>query len=550
MNSTQEESSGKKLTWIECIWPVIEHLLTCKEEEQSNDKKEHHADDDNEGRVIKRSSGNRKVQIAYDDDDDERKVKNNNGDGSNNNENADIEDGDERVKNVNEGGSSTSKRLQILDDGDGDEKREMNIEEEGSLCNKWSQIGDDVLGFILKHLGIIDYLQTLAVCSNWRSTVDKCIANKHCLPSPELPLLFLQTMEMKNLPFFDLPRGRVFNSTGFPHEFFHHCYGTIRVWMIMVESINNSFDEVQEIDALIFFFNLVTNAKVYMSSRLKVKSKIKNIVASTEPNDPNCVVVCLFYCQFVFAFSWISNESWTIVQEYVSTALTFLHVEIIDGKLYALTHSVLNSIVFYDLRREPVKPRILARLPEIGFATMRLKTSTQDFPYDGDGGIINAWEAQGDILKTLAVDSSSGELFLIYLVCNSIFRFKRMLNDTVGKEYTNPPKIVDSRVFKLDMNKEPRWIEVKNLRNRMLFIGFWKSFVVSNVSLQCPKEFIKGNCIYFAYHFPCVKGIIDEWKGLRIGRHCRTDRMVDYYTFERSSFNEVPYPVWFIPSLS
>ncbi|XP_054778406.1 uncharacterized protein LOC129286472 [Prosopis cineraria] len=321
-------------------------------------------------------------------------------------------------------------------------------------------------------------------------------------------------MDMKNLPFFDLPRGRVFNSIGLPHELFHHCYGTIRGWMIMVESISNSFDDVEDIDALIFFFNPVTNAKVYMSS------------------------------------SWISNESWTIVQEYVSTALTFLHVEIIDGKLYALTHSVLNSIVFYDLRKEPVKPRILARLPEIGFSTMRLKSSTQDFLYDGDGGIINAWEAQGDIRKTLAVDSSSGELFLIYLVCNSIFRFKRMLNDTVGKEYISPPKILDSRVFKLDMSKEPRWIEVKNLGNRMLFIGFWKSFVVSNVALQCPEKFIKGNCIYFAYHFPCVKSIIDEWKGLRIGRHRRTDRMVDYYTFERSSFNEVPYPVWFIPSLS
>ncbi|XP_054778419.1 uncharacterized protein LOC129286487 [Prosopis cineraria] len=251
---------------------------------------------------------------------------------------------------------------------------------------------------------------------------------------------------MENLPIFDLPRGRVFISTRFPHEFFHHCYGTIEGWMIMVESINNSFDNAQETDARIFFFNPITNAKVYMSSRLKVKSKIESIVASTEPNDPNCVVVCLFYRHFVFAFSWITNESWTIIED-VSTALAFLHVEIIDGKLYALTHSVLNSIVFYDLQKEPVKPRILARLLEIGFAIIRQKMSPLDFLYDGDGCIINSWEAHGDILSTLAVDSSSGELFLIYLVCNSIFRLKGMLNDTARKEYTNPPKTVDSRVL-------------------------------------------------------------------------------------------------------
>ncbi|XP_054778420.1 uncharacterized protein LOC129286489 [Prosopis cineraria] len=460
---------------------------------------------------------------------------NNNVDGSNNNENAHIEDDDDRVKNVKEEGSSNNKRLKILDeddDGDGDEKREMNVEEGGAICNKWSQVGDDVLGLILKHLGVIDYLQTLYVCSSWRSTIIKCIANKHCLPSPDLSLLFLQTIDMENLPIFDLPRGRVFISTRFPHEFFHHCYGTIEGWMIMVESINNSFDNAQETDARIFFFNPITNAKVYMSSRLKVKSKIESIVASTEPNDPNCVVVCLFYRHYVFAFSWITNESWTIIEEDVSTALAFLHVEIIDGKLYALTHSVLNSIVFYDLQKEPVKPRILARLLEVGFAIIRQKTSPLDFLYDGDGCIINSWEAHGDILSTLAVDSSSGELFLIYLVCNSIFRLKGMLNDTARKEYTNPPKTVDSRVFKLDMSKEPRWIEVKNLGNCTLFNGFWKCFVVSNDALQCPKEFIKGNCIYFAYRFPCVKGIIDKWEGLRIGRHCRIDKMTDYYTFE------------------
>ncbi|XP_054779013.1 uncharacterized protein LOC129286933 isoform X2 [Prosopis cineraria] len=458
--------------------------------------------------------------------------------------------------NNNEEGSSNNEKEHIAYDdvgsgGDGeDERREMDIKEEGSIYKKWSQIGDDVLGFILKHLGVIDYLQTLAVCSSWRSTVLKCIANKHCLPSPELPLLFLQTMEMENLHFFNLARGRVFNSIGLSHELFHHCYGTICGWMIMVEAFNNSFSNVKETDARIFFFNPITNAKIYMPSRLKVKSKIKVIVASTEPNDPNCVVVCLFYHHFVFAFSWISNDSWTIIEENVSTALAFLHIEIIDGKLYALTQAVLNSIVFYDLRKEPVKPEILARLPERRFAIIRRKTGPLDFIYDGDGRILNSWEAQGDILRTLVVDSSSGELLLIYLIYNSVFRFNGILNDTARKEYTSPPKIVDSKVFKLDMSKEPKWIEVKNLGNRMLFIGYWKSFVVSNDALQCPKEFIKENCIYFAYRFPCVKGITDEWKGLRIGRHRRIDKMVDYYTCERSSFTEVPYPVWFIPSLS
>ncbi|XP_054779218.1 uncharacterized protein LOC129287089 [Prosopis cineraria] len=509
-NGQKEESRGSKRTWMEhieqclnfiCKWPILRHLhirATNGEEEEK------------EG-----SNNDQKMLIAKDDD----------------------------IK-IEETSSNSEKKAHMTDDDD--ERRVTNIKEQGISYSKWSQVGDDILGLVLEHLCLSDYLRSRAVCSSWQSIVSKYVAKKQCLPQPELPLLYLQTMDSQNFPFFILPTASVFkfNYTVPPLEFIHYCYGTVQGWMIMIEASRNYFD-VPETDVQIFFFNPVTKAKVYLSSRLKVKSKIKRIVASTNPNDPNCVVVCIFYLQNIFAFRWISDESWTIVVEDLMTRITFMHVEILHGKLYALTNESKNSLISYDLKKQPLKPEILARLPLV--VPNIIRTEIVPPCYLNEVRPRYFIEANDHILRTLAVDSSSGELLLIYLYYTAFFTYN--CGGHEAKEFANPPEIVDSKVFKLDMSDEPSWTEVENLESLVLFVGYWKTLALSlRVAPHIPQEFIKENCIYFSYRFPCIEGT-DKWKGLKIGRHCRTERRIEYYAFERSSFTDVPCPVWFIPNL-
>ncbi|XP_054777371.1 uncharacterized protein LOC129295373 [Prosopis cineraria] len=219
------------------------------------------------------------------------------------------------------------------------------------------------------------------------------------------------------------------------------------------------------------------------------------------------------------------------------TRINFMHVEILHGKLYAFTNASKDSLISYDLKKQPLKLEILAKLPLVMPNIIRTEIVPPRY-------LI---EANDHILRTLAVDSSSGELLLIYLYYTAFFTYNCGGYET--KEFANPPEIVDSKVYKLDMSDEPCWIEVENLESLMLFVGYWKTLVLSSrVAPHIPQELIKENCIYFAYRFPCIEGT-DEWKGLKIGRHCRTERRIEYYGFEKSSFTDVPYPAWFIPNL-
>ncbi|XP_054776953.1 uncharacterized protein LOC129285341 [Prosopis cineraria] len=343
-NGQKEESSGSKRTWMEhlCTLPIIQHLLSKKKVRGERDLKEKvDPETKTETKTVRHQNCRERRKMrepgrATNGEEEEKE-------GSNDDQKM-LTAKDDGIK-IEETSSSSEKKAHMTDDDD--ERRVTNIKEQGISYNKWSQVGDDILGLILEQLCLGDYLRTRAVCSRWQSIVTKYVAKKQCLPQPELPLLCLQTMDNQNFPFFVLPTASVFkfNYTVPPLEFIHYCYGTVQGWMIMIEASRNYFD-VPETDVQIFFFNPVTKAKVYLSSRLKVKSKIKRIVASTNPNDPNCVVVCIFYLQNIFAFRWISDESWTIVVEDLMTRITFMHVEILHGKLYALTNESKNSFNF------------------------------------------------------------------------------------------------------------------------------------------------------------------------------------------------------------
>ncbi|KAI9103516.1 hypothetical protein K1719_023139 [Acacia pycnantha] len=419
----------------------------------------------------------------------------------------------------------------------------VNDREEGTNSNigsKWSEIGDAVLCLILERLSPIDYLRTQTVCLSWQSTISRLITNKHGPPSPELPLLLLNTHETNHFSFFNLSSKSVFadssssSETTFQNQII--CYGLVQGWMIMVDEGLKDFRFGRR---SVFFLNPVTKTKVYIRPTLGNQYKdYKKFIASSKPTDPNCVVVCLFHHADSLAFTFMSDDdSWTEIEGDGRIGISFVEAEIVNGKLYALTDDRLKSIIVCDLGKKPVKPQLLAKLPD----TTRVSVTPEADAHFPNSNVFNV---HGEVLKSLAIDTSSGELFLVYLFINSKYS-SRVL-------HVSPPNITGSKVFKLDniMSSEPKWIEVGNLKNRMLYVDNLESLVVSNVGVHGPEELIEENYIYFAYDFRCEKIRMEpSWEGMRIGRHCISCGSTSYYKFERPYSVNPSFPRWFIPRL-
>jgi hypothetical protein len=71
--------------------------------------------------------------------------------------------------------------------------------------------------------------------------------------------------------------------------------------------------------------------------------------------------------------------------------------------------------------------------------------------------------------------------------------------------------------------------------------------VMTRDELNYNKELIRGSSIYFAITFPCPK--INPPTSLELGMFCLTDSSIKYFPVETSKHGDVPYPLWFVPSL-
>ena len=116
-----------------------------------------------------------------------------------------------------------------------------------------------------------------------------------------------------------------------------------------------------------------------------------------------------------------------------------------------------------------------------------------------------------------------------------------------------PPDITRISVFRLAnfIRDKPKWIEIKNLENRILYVDYIKSVAVSTVDIHGPKELTKGNCIYFALRFGFErKANIEPWEGVLIGRQHISDGSMSYYKFERPDMSNILLsPIWFVPHI-
>jgi DNA relaxase NicK len=99
------------------------------------------------------------------------------------------------------------------------------------------------------------------------------------------------------------------------------------------------------------------------------------------------------------------------------------------------------------------------------------------------------------------------------------------------------------------MNKKDpiRWMNVnKEDDDRVTFVADCKSIVMSRDELTYNKELIQVNSIYFSIYFKCSK---NPWSGFKLGMFCLTDSNIKYFSVEKSKNVDVPYSLWFVPSL-
>ncbi|OIW01354.1 hypothetical protein TanjilG_20536 [Lupinus angustifolius] len=414
--------------------------------------------------------------------------------------------------------------------------------------SKWTHIPTDILEMIMKRLKLIDYLRTSAVCSSWKATFTEVIANKHIKPLPELPLVILQSQKIPTSASSVLrikseeicskmEFSSVINKNTMLHDINHIYHGIVEGWMILSISLFVGTAKI------IFFLNPITSDVVIVPSPLKFPSnspipstsnlKMGRMVASSSPKCKDCVLVCLFtdyahiaYCRVNFDKSWKMIEAKGDVEN-------FLDVEIFNGKLYVTTYMPNIAILVYDLpdsTENPPKPIVLAEIPPIR-------------PLPESRTHENQIHVKGNVIRFLTTGYAAEELLLIYLFNNYVFENDNVAYMNVVKQYASPPQVTKCEVFKLD-TRSNKWVKLDHLGDRVIFLGYDKSYVMSRTLLNCSEELIAENSVYFALYFPCP----EPWSKAQLGRLCLTDNKIKYFSLEEFGVELYAYPSWFLPS--
>ncbi|XP_057430180.1 uncharacterized protein LOC130723226 [Lotus japonicus] len=385
----------------------------------------------------------------------------------------------------------------------------------------------------MKRLCLKDYLALRTICSPWRSTVTKAIANKHCYPLPELPLIVLRSKEQilfslrtESEHYTKVP---IFESTKIT------CHGSVEGWMIMSNYVKQG-------SLLIFFFNPVTNRRVSISSPLYFPSSspiqankllMGKMVASSAPDchKSGCYLAGLLNDCCHIAFYRLFDKSWNMIESDRKLGVSILDLEIMGFKLYVSTVKQ-DSILVYDLQDSGdglPKPKMLVMHPQTSapFAS-RI--------------IDNQRHVSGGAIFYMAKHETLEQLFLISMIVTASYKLEDVGHLNRIKEFVTAPEMTAVEVFKLNMNKEPiEWIKCESLDDNAIFISHCKSMVMSRTSLNRTQEStIRENSIYFAFQFKCPT---DPWKGARLGIKHLTDSGIKYFSVAAS------HPMWFVPSI-
>jgi hypothetical protein len=387
-----------------------------------------------------------------------------------------------------------------------------------------------VLKLIAKRLSLNDYLALRAVCRSCRKTISNIIENNHCFYLPEMPQVFLPSKDSRF--FFSLSKKSVHHHHRTPPlKCTNICVGSVEGWLIMRDDYGKGFENF-------FFLNPVTDVRIMIPSKLSLvcNSSVQDdiiqyvikMVASSKPNcdrSSDCYLAGLFYDFCHIAIYKLFDKSWTIVESDKNSGTYFTDVEIIGTKLY-VSNLCSDSLLIYCLKdfiNGPPKAKVLAKFPDEIF-------TNYNFCY-------------------LSKDEAQRELYIILGFCNikpDEIRHVIANHFNMVPAFVEPPQFTKFKLFKLDTNKDPIGCQNVQLKDRVVFISNLKSMVMSRDELNFDNDLIRGNSIYFAFYFPCPT---NPWSGLKLGMFDLTDSSIKYFPVETSKDGDVPYPIWFVPSL-
>ncbi|XP_004293098.1 PREDICTED: uncharacterized protein LOC101293269 [Fragaria vesca subsp. vesca] len=345
------------------------------------------------------------------------------------------------------------------------------------------------------------------------------------------------------------------------------CVGSIEEWLIMVDSAVwrpegfmkpwSLYLQCNSIPIDYFFLNPISGSTVMLPSSPSTLPcncdytplfLFTKVVASSVPTNQHCFVASLCKRGHL-ALCRPADRLWTFIDgsfidQGEARNLLFQDVEIFYGKLYAATWDASNFLMVFDIQYDNGIPR---------YTTERL---VMLHPNPVPNMFLNVTITNNGVrvetnreLISLAKDSTSHELFLIFRRHNFAFEEDPIFlwHAIFGGTFIIPPHIPGFRVFKLERHlKGPRWVEVFNLGDQILFVSRAGNKFISTSNISDYNEAFERNCIYFAFNNPCFAS---PSLGLDVGVFSLTNKSIRCFTFPKDHSRSQLHsrPVWFTP---
>ncbi|KAJ4973169.1 hypothetical protein NE237_006343 [Protea cynaroides] len=358
---------------------------------------------------------------------------------------------------------------------------------------KWSELPEELILMIGERINLYaDYVRFCSVCVSWYSAIAKnlCPSRQH----QYFPFLLLpceddeeDNSDTCNHHLLSLPENsNIYHFRGLPKQSTSlYCPGSSHGWLVMVEVSNFS----------IYLVNPFTKVELPLPSLYKFRRVLKNqppmfgvkkVVLSSSPSSSsllmssqfqssNVVAVAIFNGLEALTFSRPGDKTWgriTFVGQYFSDVLFYRdHLYTISG---TVNGSSLQIFVF------------------------KLNVDI------GGGGDGRGHGLVPKIVRTLQLPKSYNIGWRSYLVesCGDLLLVARDIGgNSVPNTNPHEGKTIGFKVFKLcggNDNRSSTWVEMKNLGDRMLFLGVNSSLSLSSHDFPgC-----RGNSIYFT-HWEC-----------------------------------------------
>ncbi|KAF8369923.1 hypothetical protein HHK36_032042 [Tetracentron sinense] len=369
----------------------------------------------------------------------------------------------------------------------------------------WSELHEDLLALIAKQLILYeDFVTFGGVCSSWRSVAVK----KNFNPSLQIPWLMLAEKKHSHTrAFFSLSKGMI-HERMLPEAHGNRCFSS-HGWLITLS-----------VDLTINLVNPLSRVRIPLPHQLTFKDHytdytpvelqqicIFKAILSASPSWTSDYTVMVIYGPRVkLAFAKPGDEGWTTIDTWSSSYADIIYYR---ERFYAVNFK--GHIMVCDVEGpNPTEASVIARLPE---------------------------EILGIPCKVYLVESL-GKLLVVS-------------RETTPPEFVNRGteeeallyQTMEFRVAELDVSNG-KWVEVKNLGDRAMFLGHNSSICVA-VS-DFPR--CKANCIYFTDDHQ--EGYLNsrDGGGKDMGLFNLEDGSIELH-YKGDSWSRLSPPMWVLPSL-